>query len=163
MPTSQNGVWEPVWSLRVKAKFPSPAGRSPQRDWNSSREVRERVRVGVSDIVDGIKSPFFTFAALTPVLSHREREQMAENHNNGRISVIRFPLSVGKRTNCRESQQSLNFSYPIPSLRGRGLGRGQSRLERRYPDFQKNTLQNGYRQKRWSGMDVRPCSLISKV
>ena len=65
---------------------------------------------------------------------------MAENHNNGRISVIRFSLSVGKRTNCRESQQSLNFSYPIPSLRGRGLGRGQNRLGRRYPDFQKTTL-----------------------
>ena len=28
----------------------------------------------------------------------------------------------------------------VPSPRGRGLGRGQSRLERRYPDLQKTTL-----------------------
>ena len=42
--------------------------------------------------------------ALSLALSHGEREQMAENHNNGRTSVIRFPLSVGEGANCRESK-----------------------------------------------------------
>ena len=62
-------------NLNYCAEFsPSPAGRSPQRDWNSSREVRERVRVGVSDIAYNLNLLFFNgFAALTPVLSHRER------------------------------------------------------------------------------------------
>ena len=49
----------------------------------------------------GVSGGFDCFA-----LSHGEKEQMAENHNNG---------------------------WALPSLRGRG----QSRLERRYPDFQK--------------------------
>ncbi len=31
------------------------------------------------------------------------------------------------------------------------------------PIFKKPPFQNGYRQKRWSGIDVRPCSLISKA
>ena len=47
----------------------------------------------------------FDCFALSLALAHGEREQIAGNHNNGQISVIRFPLSVGKRTNCRESQQ----------------------------------------------------------
>ena len=62
--------------------------------------------------------------ALSLTLSHGEREQIVGNHNNGRISVIRFPLSVGEGANCRESKQWLDFSYLIPSPRGRGLGRG---------------------------------------
>ena len=74
---------------------------------------------------------------LSDALSPWEREQIAGNHNNGRTSVIWFPLSVGEGANCKESQQWSDFSYPIPSPRGRGLGRGQSCLERRYPDFQK--------------------------
>ena len=45
------------------------------------------------------------------------------------------PLPQGEGANCRKSQQWSDFSYLIPSPRGRGLGRGQSRLERRYPDF----------------------------
>ena len=63
--------------------------------------------------------------ALSLALSHGERESRAGNHNNGRISVIRFPLSVREGANCRESQQWSDFSYLIPSPRGRGLGRGQ--------------------------------------
>ena len=31
------------------------------------------------------------------------------------------------------------------------------------PIFKKPPFQNGYRQKRWSGMNVRPCYLISEV
>ena len=31
------------------------------------------------------------------------------------------------------------------------------------PDFQKTPFQNGYRQKRLLDMNIRPCSLISKV
>ena len=54
-----------------------------------------------------------------------EREQIVGNQNNGRTSVIRFPLSVGEGANCRESKQWSDFSYLIPSPRGRGLGRGQ--------------------------------------
>jgi len=46
---------------------PSPAGRSPQRG---------RDGVGVSDMVDEPEFQFFTFAALTPALSHREREHI---------------------------------------------------------------------------------------
>jgi len=42
--------------------------------------------------------------ALSLAFSHGEREQMAGNHNNGRTSVIRFPLSVGEGANCRESK-----------------------------------------------------------
>ena len=38
------------------------------------------------------------------------------------------PLPRGEGTNCRESQQWSDFSYLIPSPRGRGLGRGQSRF-----------------------------------
>ena len=37
-----------------------------------------------------------------------------------------------------EIRPLLDYLQFVPSPRGRGLGRGQSHLERRYPDFQKN-------------------------
>ena len=69
---------------------------------------------------------------------------MAENQNNGRTlpslrgkenklqgitTMVGFQSSdslffVGEGANCRESKQWLDFSYLIPSPRGRGLGRG---------------------------------------
>ena len=50
-----------------------------------------------------------------------------ENRDNGipkRLYPLPSPLPRGEGTNCRESQQWSDFSYPIPSSRGRGLGRG---------------------------------------
>ena len=51
-------------------------------------------------------------------------------------------------TEIRPLLDSLPF---VPSPRGRGLGRGQSRLERRYPDFQKNTLSKRIQKKEIAG------------
>ena len=51
-----------------------------------------------------------------------------ENRDNGfpkRLYPLPSPLPRGEGTNCRESQQWSDFSYLIPSPRGRGLGRGQ--------------------------------------
>ena len=54
-------------NLNYCAEFsPSPAGRSPQRDWNSSREVRERVGVGVFDIAHELKFCFFNYLLPSP-------------------------------------------------------------------------------------------------
>ena len=39
------------YSPTATALPPSPAGRSPQRDWNSSREARERVGEGVARMI----------------------------------------------------------------------------------------------------------------
>ena len=51
-------------------------------------------------------------------------------------------------TEIRPLLDSLPF---VPSPRGRGLGRGQSRLECRYSDFQKNTLSKRIQKKEIAG------------
>ena len=50
-----------------------------------------------------------------------------ENRDNGvpkRLCPLPSPLPRGEGTNGRESKQWSDFSYLIPSPRGRGLGRG---------------------------------------
>jgi len=70
---------------------------------------RAKPTLRLSVVPNGELQVGLTVFALSLALSHGEREQIAGNHNNGRISVIRFPLSVGKRTNCRESQHIVEF------------------------------------------------------
>ena len=95
------------------------------------------------------------------------------------------PLPRGEGTNGRKSQQWSDFSHPTPSLRGKenklqgittivefqssdSLSPWERVRERAKPfgtplsRFSKNHPSK-HRQKRWSGMDAQPCSLISKV
>ena len=59
------------------------------------------------------------------------------------VLALSLALSHGERGNRMTEIRPLLDSLPfVPSPRGRGLGRGQSRLDFRYPDFQKTTLQN---------------------
>ena len=99
-----------------------------------------------------------TVFALSLALSHGEREQMAENHNNGRT----LPSLRGKEnklqgiTTIVEFQSSDSLS-PWERVRERAkpFGTPLSRFSKNHP--------SKHRQKRWSGMDAQPCSLISKV
>jgi len=100
-----------------------------------------------------------TVFTLSLTLSHRARKQMAENHNNGRAlpslretenklqgiaTIVEFQLSDSLSPWERARERVKPFGTPLSR-------------------FSKTILQNGYRQKRWSSMDVRPYYLISKV
>ena len=100
-----------------------------------------------------------TVLALSLTLSRGEREQIVGNQNNGRT----LPSLRGKEnkfqgiTTIVEFQSSDSLSpWERARERAKPFGTPLSR-------FSKTILQNGYRQKRWSSMDVRPYYLISKV
>jgi len=57
---------------------------------------RAKPTLRLSVVPNGELQVGLTVFALSLALSHGEREQIAGNHNNGRISVIRFPLPGGE-------------------------------------------------------------------
>ena len=107
----------------------------------------------------GVSGGFDCFA-LYLTLSRGEREQMAENQNNGRT----LPSLREKENKLQGIKTIVEFQLSDSlSPWERARERAKPFWNAVIPIFKKTTLQNGYRQKRLSGMDVRPCSLISKA
>jgi len=88
-----------------------------------------------------------TVLALSLALSHGEREQMAENHSNGRT----LPSLRGKENKLQGITTIVEFRAPVPPPRGEGAGERVKPFGMQLSRFSKTTLSKRIQKKEMVG------------
>ena len=148
-PFYAEGRLKVAWILYRTVAWALPTGNVCRNDGERSEVFPVFAGKALPIVPNGECQVWLTVATFSLALSQGEREQMAENHNNGRT----LPSLRGKEnklqgiTTIVEFQSSGSLSpWERARERAKPFGLPLSRFSKNHP--------SKHRQKRWSGMDA---------